>query len=257
VVATDESAATEERYGGLNLLEDHGSLVAERLDLDRAVQLLPADQRAAVVLRDLLDFDYCTIAEVLGVPAGTVRSRIARGRVALAGIMRAGNQSPAGGRQNEGGTPADSNDHEGVARRPASTHSAPNRDERAARHLVDEHREEADKANAVVTLDTLYTQMKQGKVKELNLLMKADVQGSLDALHQVLLQERVGPPETVVAGREQDLRTRQRGHRVARVHPERGDQRLQHLAADVLSDRRSGVRRETQLRGDGAQALVP
>jgi translation initiation factor IF-2 len=59
-------------------------------------------------------------------------------------------------------------------------------DERAARHLVDEHREEAEKANAIVTLDTLYTQMKQGKVKELNLLLKADVQGSLDALHQVL-----------------------------------------------------------------------
>jgi translation initiation factor IF-2 len=59
-------------------------------------------------------------------------------------------------------------------------------DERAARQLVEEHRAEAAKANSVVTLDTLYTQMQQGKVKELNLLLKADVQGSLDALHHQL-----------------------------------------------------------------------
>ncbi len=59
-------------------------------------------------------------------------------------------------------------------------------DERAARTLIEQHRQEAASANAVVTLDTLYTQMQQGKVKELNLLLKSDVQGSMDALHQVL-----------------------------------------------------------------------
>ena len=41
----------------------------------------------AVVLRDLCDLDYAEIADVLGVPPGTVRSRIARGRAALAGIL--------------------------------------------------------------------------------------------------------------------------------------------------------------------------
>ncbi len=59
-------------------------------------------------------------------------------------------------------------------------------DERAARRLIEEHRDEAASANAVVSLDTLYTQMQQGKVKELNLLLKADVQGSLDALRNQL-----------------------------------------------------------------------
>jgi translation initiation factor IF-2 len=59
-------------------------------------------------------------------------------------------------------------------------------DERAARRLIEEHREAAARANSVVTLDTLYTQMQQGKVKELNLLLKADVQGSLDALRNQL-----------------------------------------------------------------------
>ena len=45
---------------------------------------LPTDFRVAVVLRDLLDLDYAQIAEVLEIPAGTVRSRIARGRALLA-----------------------------------------------------------------------------------------------------------------------------------------------------------------------------
>jgi RNA polymerase sigma-70 factor (ECF subfamily) len=57
--------------------------VAGRLDVDRALAELPEDFRVAVVLRDLCDLDYATIAAVLGVPDGTVRSRIARGRALL------------------------------------------------------------------------------------------------------------------------------------------------------------------------------
>ena len=40
----------------------------------------------------------------------------------------------------------------------------------------------------------------------------------LEALEQVLLQERVRPAELVVAGRQEDLRARERHERVARVH---------------------------------------
>jgi RNA polymerase sigma-70 factor, ECF subfamily len=58
--------------------------VAERMELDAALAALPDDFRAAVVLRDVADLDYAEIAEVLQIPAGTVRSRIARGRMALA-----------------------------------------------------------------------------------------------------------------------------------------------------------------------------
>ena len=43
--------------------------------------------RAAVALRDLVGMDYAEIAEVLGIPAGTVRSRISRGRAALADLL--------------------------------------------------------------------------------------------------------------------------------------------------------------------------
>jgi len=58
--------------------------VADRLTLDAAVARLPEDFRVAVVLRDVQGMDYAQIAEVLDIPIGTVRSRIARGRQALA-----------------------------------------------------------------------------------------------------------------------------------------------------------------------------
>jgi RNA polymerase sigma-70 factor, ECF subfamily len=60
------------------------SAVSARLDVDAALAQLPPDYRAAVVLRDLCDFDYSEIADALGIPMGTVRSRIARGRAAIA-----------------------------------------------------------------------------------------------------------------------------------------------------------------------------
>jgi RNA polymerase sigma-70 factor (ECF subfamily) len=60
------------------------STVTDRLAADRALAQLPPDFRAAVVLRDLCELDYAEIAEVLGIPPGTVRSRIARGRAVLA-----------------------------------------------------------------------------------------------------------------------------------------------------------------------------
>lgn len=56
----------------------------DRIDIDAALARLPEDFRAAVVLRDLCDLEYSDIAEVLGLPPGTVRSRIARGRALLA-----------------------------------------------------------------------------------------------------------------------------------------------------------------------------
>lgn len=73
--------------------------VGARLDIDAALALVPDDFRVAVVLRDLCDLDYAEIAAVLDVPAGTVRSRIARGRAALAQAL--GNQDAGGDRPTE------------------------------------------------------------------------------------------------------------------------------------------------------------
>lgn len=58
--------------------------VADRLEIDGALAQLSPDFRAAVVLRDLCQLDYEEIADVLAIPPGTVRSRIARGRAHLA-----------------------------------------------------------------------------------------------------------------------------------------------------------------------------
>lgn len=63
------------------------SAVGARIDVDAALATLPEEFRVAVVLRDLCDLDYAEIADVLRIPPGTVRSRIARGRGALAEVL--------------------------------------------------------------------------------------------------------------------------------------------------------------------------
>ena len=69
--------------------------IADRLEIDAALAQLSPDFRAAVVLRDLCQLDYDEIAEVLAIPPGTVRSRIARGRAQLARFVDQGNQVTA------------------------------------------------------------------------------------------------------------------------------------------------------------------
>lgn len=77
-------------------------LVADRMVVDAALAKLPEDYRAAVVLRDLCDLEYAEIAAALDIPAGTVRSRIARGRTLLAGLLGDGNPPPSEGRPSQG-----------------------------------------------------------------------------------------------------------------------------------------------------------
>ena len=60
-------------------------------------------------------------------------------------------------------------------------------DEKAARAVVSSRQAATLAANqAAVSLDTLYMQMQEGKVKELNLVVKADVQGSAEAIKHAL-----------------------------------------------------------------------
>ena len=61
--------------------------LADRFVLDAALDRLPEDLRVAVVLRDVADLDYAEIAATLDVPVGTVKSRISRGRAALASSL--------------------------------------------------------------------------------------------------------------------------------------------------------------------------
>jgi RNA polymerase sigma-70 factor (ECF subfamily) len=77
------------------------------LDVGAALRLLPAEQRAALVLVDMLGYSVAAAADVLGVSPGTVKSRCSRGRARLLPHLthlrsshgsagQTGNQAPAG-----------------------------------------------------------------------------------------------------------------------------------------------------------------
>lgn len=63
--------------------EDVESRVIAHDQLQRAMKELPDDWREALVLRDIEGLDYREIADVLGIPMGTVESRIFRARKRL------------------------------------------------------------------------------------------------------------------------------------------------------------------------------
>jgi RNA polymerase sigma-70 factor, ECF subfamily len=92
---TPVEVVTEPRSSG-PALDD---AVADQLDIEAALAQLSPEYRAAVALRDLAGLDYAEIAAILDIPPGTVRSRIARGRAALAAQLASreitGNQTPA------------------------------------------------------------------------------------------------------------------------------------------------------------------
>lgn len=55
--------------------------------LETALARLGDEFRVAVVLKDIEDMDYATIGEIVGVPVGTVKSRIHRGRMMLRKLL--------------------------------------------------------------------------------------------------------------------------------------------------------------------------
>jgi RNA polymerase sigma-70 factor, ECF subfamily len=76
--------------------------VAERLSSEMvhdALATIPEDFAIAVELHDIDGFKYREIAEIVGVPIGTVMSRINRGRQLLAGAIAAGRATWAPGAQ--------------------------------------------------------------------------------------------------------------------------------------------------------------
>ena len=79
VDSSDLQPATPER--GPYAQAEHQDLKAQ---LRQALEMLPVTLRTAVVLRDLQELSYQEIADRLGLPEGTVKSRINRGRIELA-----------------------------------------------------------------------------------------------------------------------------------------------------------------------------
>jgi len=73
-----------------------------RGDVQSALAALPAEQRAAVVLVDMLGYPVEEVAEVLGCAVGTVKSRCARGRARLVPLLAPGRRV----RSSRAGNPA-------------------------------------------------------------------------------------------------------------------------------------------------------
>ena len=67
--------------------------VADRDALDRAMQRLSADQRAVIVARFYLGLELAECAAVLGVPLGTVQSRLARATALMRAAVDADSRS--------------------------------------------------------------------------------------------------------------------------------------------------------------------
>lgn len=71
---------------------EHPEAFAARTELsgylERALAMLPDDQRAVVILSDIHGHSYDEIAEITGVAVGTVKSRISRGRSRLREILK-------------------------------------------------------------------------------------------------------------------------------------------------------------------------
>jgi RNA polymerase sigma-70 factor (ECF subfamily) len=90
-LVVNESSLGEDVAAKLNEHPDPGPTPEQEVfraaDVARvraAVEAIPEPFREAVVLRDLEDLTYAEIAEVTGVPVGTVMSRLSRGRAILA-----------------------------------------------------------------------------------------------------------------------------------------------------------------------------
>ncbi len=65
----------------------YADLADDRLALMAALRRLPAAQREAIALHHLADLPVAEVALTLGVPEGTVKARLSRGRAALAVLM--------------------------------------------------------------------------------------------------------------------------------------------------------------------------
>jgi RNA polymerase sigma-70 factor (ECF subfamily) len=61
---------------------------ADAARLEAAIAALPDEFRETLVLRELQGLDYRAIAEITGVPIGTVMSRLARARRRLIALLR-------------------------------------------------------------------------------------------------------------------------------------------------------------------------
>ena len=87
----ESSPANLEQFvgGGVDGRDTETALLGRMVsaDVEKALAAVPSDFRMAVILADLEDFSYKEIAEIMECPAGTVMSRLFRGRKILQGLL--------------------------------------------------------------------------------------------------------------------------------------------------------------------------
>lgn len=181
VICVPVSAKTHE---GIDKLLESVLLVAEMLEL----KANPDRKAKGVVIEARLDKGRGPVASLL-VQNGTLNA----GDIIVAGtsVGRVRMMTDENGKQVKSAGPSVPVEITGLAETPAAGDSFDAvSDERLARELVEQRKDKAKKelfdAKEKVTLDNLFSQLSEGDLKQLNVIVKADVQGSVEAVRQSL-----------------------------------------------------------------------
>ena len=181
IICVPVSAKT---HDGIDDLLESVLLVAEMLEL----KANPDRRAKGVVIEARLDKGRGPVATLL-VQNGTLRT----GDIIVAGtsVGRVRVMSNENGRVIKEAGPSVPAEITGLTETPAAgdTFDAVS-DERLARQLVEQRKQKAKEevfnAKQKVTLDNLFSQLNEGDLKELNIIVRADVQGSVEAVRQSL-----------------------------------------------------------------------
>jgi RNA polymerase sigma-70 factor (ECF subfamily) len=82
----NRSGARDTEWSGMQD-QSRSSTVDARLTVQGALQTLPIDQRAAISLCVAADYSHAEAAEILGLPLGTIKSHILKGRAKLNALL--------------------------------------------------------------------------------------------------------------------------------------------------------------------------
>ncbi|CAL4867384.1 hypothetical protein MMA231_01637 [Asticcacaulis sp. MM231] len=82
----NRSGARDTEWSGLQD-QSRSSTVDARLTVHAALQTLPIDQRAAISLCVAADYSHAEAADILGLPLGTIKSHILKGRARLNALL--------------------------------------------------------------------------------------------------------------------------------------------------------------------------
>ena len=181
IICVPVSAHTHE---GIDKLLENVLLVAEMMEL----KANPDRRGKGVVIEARLDKGRGPVATLL-VQNGTLKA----GDIIVAGssVGRVRSMTNENGKALKEAGPAVPVEITGLAEVPAAGDAFDAvSDERLARQLVEQRKQKAkeEEFNAAkkVTLDNLFSHLEEGEMKELNIIVKADVQGSVEAVRESL-----------------------------------------------------------------------